>query len=89
MNSPNENATRPGEPASRRKGKRPIHRMALLIVFLIVGAIVLVALWTRNPPPGVKPSAESQPLLQFASLSLAESGEGSASDGAGKEARND
>ena len=71
MNSPNENA-RQRESAARRKGKSPIHRMALLIAFLIVGAIVLVAFWMRNSPPGLKPSAESRPaLLQFASLPLA------------------
>ncbi|HET7834412.1 MAG TPA: hypothetical protein VFL43_01270 [Variovorax sp.] len=70
MNNPNENARQPVS-ASRRKEKRPIYRMALLIAFLIVGAIVLVAFWTRNPPPGVKPSAASRPaLLHFASRSL-------------------
>jgi hypothetical protein len=52
-------------PKSEDKGKRPARRMGLLIAFLIIGAIVVIALWMREPPPGVKPTGalSSQPSL--------------------------
>lgn len=33
--------------------KRPIRRMVLLIACLVAGAVALILIWMRNPPPGV------------------------------------
>lgn len=62
------------------KGKGPARRMGLLIAFLIVGAVVLVFLWMRESPPGVKPST-GEALHEF-QLALPTWREGSASSGA-------
>jgi hypothetical protein len=51
---------------SEDKGKRPARRMGLLIAFLIIGAVVLIALWMREPPPGVKPIGEAPQVQRLA-----------------------
>lgn len=60
---------------SEDKGKRPARRMGLLITFLIVGAVVLIALWMREPPPGVKPSAGLAPPTLDWALAVSQSGD--------------
>lgn len=47
--------------SSEDKGKRPARRMGLLIAALVIGAVILVVLWMRDPPPGVKPSTSGAP----------------------------
>jgi hypothetical protein len=51
---------------SEDKGKRPARRMGLLIAFLIIGAVILIALWMREPPPGVNPTGEAPQVLRLA-----------------------
>ena len=46
---------------SEDKGKRPARRMGLLIAALVIGAMILIALWMRDTPSGVKPSASEAP----------------------------
>ncbi|MDM0032149.1 hypothetical protein QTI33_08370 [Variovorax sp. J22P271] len=40
-------------------GKKPIRRMTHLLGFLIAGAVVLILLWMRNPPPGVDATTDA------------------------------
>lgn len=43
--------------SSNDKGKRPVRGMGILIVAVLIGAVVAIALWMRDPPPGVNPSS--------------------------------
>jgi hypothetical protein len=47
--------------SSEDKGKRPARRMGLLIAALVIGATILIVLWMRDTPSGVKPSASETP----------------------------
>lgn len=42
-------------------GNRAGRRMGWLILFLVIGAVVLVALWMRNPPSNVEPLVGDAP----------------------------